>query len=68
VTHDLAKEGNHHPCHLIWIVGEGPVAAPLHDDDLRVGEDLTLALGERDRNIGVVLAPDDERRAGPDPL
>ena len=46
----------------IGIVSKRPVAAYRQNFQFGVREDLTLALGEHDRDVGIVSAPDDKRR------
>src|SRR5438445_6979070 len=59
-----SKEWQHRLRDRTGVVRERPVAALLEDDDLCTWEHLALALGVADRDVGVVLAPHDQRGPG----
>src|SRR6187551_3240808 len=56
------EEGDYRRLHLLRRVPHRPVAAFLEEDDLGVGERLPLLLGVLHLDVGVMGAPDDQRR------
>jgi hypothetical protein len=57
------KELEHQLFGALRVVDEGPVPAAVQDLDAGAGEGLALPLGQGDRQVGVVAAPDDQGRA-----
>src|SRR3954452_11977205 len=57
----LAEERLNGPADGVGVVGERPMTALAEDDQLGVRERLALTLRQRDRQVRVVRAPDDQR-------
>jgi len=60
---DLAEELKHQPLGMLRVVCERPVPAVVQDLHAGAREGLALPLGQGDRQVGVVAAPDHQDRA-----